>query len=465
MSLRSSSTIMLLADLPSALTFALIDLAPCISACKYALQIVTWSSSSWYNSWIALALWWAICLLLQRLFLPFLFVAVFAFAQWRNNHRPLESLSTENTVQNIITDITIIQSLLPRFPHTLSIPLPKLLRVAAICYLPYLFLTSFLSLRVIFAIAGTLLLSWRAPWAIVIRTTVWHSAWFRWSIYKLWSHLTGDPLPPPTMSAQSTSDSFAPVQSLRFLFTIYENQRWWMGLDWTAALLPAERPSWCSASQQPIPPPNAFTLPENTIIYLPDATGNRMKRTAIWKWEEPEWRVLVRRDGSGTGLTRVERPLSTVKDDATNNSRFLKAATGRGGGPATSGNVDEDYVTADSKESPNEDPLTDSDGWVYGDNKWENQSNRGGMGKYTRYRRWTRVAAVYETVELDVGPSLPQSATEQETSTITPTSTLVDQSSNSQHSIPDMASMDDPPESPLRQRLRMALNKGSTPSI
>jgi hypothetical protein len=187
------------------------------------------------------------------------------------------------------------------------------------------------------------------------------------------------------MSPQSLSDSLAPVQSLRFLFTIYENQRWWVGLDWTAALLPAERPSWCSASQLPIPPPNAFTLPENTTIYLPDAKGNRMKRTAVWKWEEPEWRVLIRKDRSGLGLTRVERPLSTVKDET---SRFLKVATGRSTSPASeipkntiSGIADEDHVAPDSEETADEDPLTDLDGWVYGDNKWENQSNRGVMGK------------------------------------------------------------------------------------
>ena len=242
-------------------------------------------------------------------------------------------------------------------------------------------------MQVIFAIAGTLILSWRAPWAIVVRTTVWHSAWFRWSIYKLWSRISGDPLPPPTMSPQSLSDSLAPVQSLRFLFSIYENQRWWVGLDWTAVLLPAERPSWCTASQLPIPPPSAFTLPENTTIYLPDAKGNRMKRTAIWKWEEPEWRVLVRKDGSGLGLTRVERPLSIVKDDTPNSSRFLKVATGRGGllgqeipKNTASGNADEDSITPESEEAADED-LTDSDGWIYGDNKWENQSNRGVMGK------------------------------------------------------------------------------------
>ena len=28
-----------------------------------------------------------------------------------------------------------------------------------------------------------------------------------------------------------------------------------------------------------------------------------------------------------------------------------------------------------------EEPLTDPDGWVYADNKWEGASNKGGMGK------------------------------------------------------------------------------------
>jgi hypothetical protein len=395
----------------------------------------------------------------SSLFLPFVLFAVFTLVQSR---QPPQPLSTDKSLQNIITDITIIQSLLPRFPRSPSISLPKLLRVVAICYLPYLILTFFVSLQVIFAIAGTLILSWRAPWAIVIRTTVWHSAWFRWSIYKLWSRISGDRLPPPTISPQSLSDSLAPVQSLRFLFSIYENQRWWVGLDWTAVLLPAERPSWCSASHLPLSPPNAFTLPENTTIYLPDAKGNRMKRTAVWKWEEPEWRVLVRTDGSGVGLTRVERPFPTVKDDTPNSNRFLKVATGRGGllGPeipknTASGNADEDSITPDSEGTVDED-LTDSDGWVYGDNKWENQSNRGVMGKYTRYRRWTRIAAVCETVELDLGTSIAQFANELETPTMP---IPVDQSSSSQHAIPDMPSTD---ESPLRQRLRMALNKGST---
>ena len=80
----------------------------------------------------------------------------------------------------------------------------------------------------------------------------------------------------------------------------------------------------------------------------------------------------------------MERPLSTVKDENPNTSRFLKA-TGRGSLVGSeipkSAAPDEDYVPPNSEETEDEDILTDPDGWVYGDNKWENQSNRGVMGK------------------------------------------------------------------------------------
>lgn len=45
------------------------------------------------------------------------------------------------------------------------------------------------------------------------------------------------------------------------------------------------------------------------------------------------------------------------------------------------------------------DQLTDSDGWVYADNKWEAPSPKGGLGKYTRYRVWTRSAVLVEEIE------------------------------------------------------------------
>ena len=404
-----------LSSVPSPLTFALVQLAPAISVLRNAIQISTWSATSWHHSWLALAAWWAVCLLVDRTlrydpflciwirakyshrnFLPFVVFGLIAAAQWRR--KPSHSLpppTTEITLQNVVTDLTIIQSSIPTISWSPpSKNVPKLFRAAFVLYVPYVFITFFVSFRVICAIAGTLVLTWRAPWAIIIRTTVWRSAWIRWAVYKSWSIISGETIAVRVMSPQPTTSSTEPVQSLRFLFTIYENQRWWMGLDWTAALLPGERPSWCSASQHPISPPNAFSLPESTSVYLPDGKGGRLKRTATWKWEEPEWRVLVHKDGGG--VSRVERPVPAVKEDSPNSSRLLKAA-GRlregslhtGGGSesnkALTGNLD-DHISDDSSDHADEEPLTDADGWVYCDNKWEAQSNKGGMGKVSHLR-------------------------------------------------------------------------------
>ncbi|CDO77701.1 hypothetical protein BN946_scf184969.g52 [Trametes cinnabarina] len=311
------------------------------------------------------------------------------------------------------------------------------------------------------------LMTWKAPWEdCCLLLALWWalcmipefglSAYFRWATYRAWSILSGQPLPPKLVSPQSLSDASiaslsssepgalsagappSPGSSIRFLFTIYENQRWWMGLDWTAALLPGERPSWCTASQQPVAPPSAFTLPAPTTVYTLAPDGKRrLKRTARWTWEEPEWRVVVRRDGAATS-SRVEKPLPVPKEEsaaAASASRILKAAgkmrqpsmdAGRADGhkdgdkaaekedgASTHGDLGVGPARLDAEED--DEPYTDPDGWVYADNKWEGPSSKGGMGKYTRYRRWTRVAVLTETVEL-VGPGELGIQREQQTS-------------------------------------------------
>lgn len=154
-----------------------------------------------------------------------------------------------------------------------------------------------------------------------------------------------------------------------------------MGLDWTAALLPAERPSWCSASQTAVSPPNAFSLPEPAVAFLPDGKGGRVKRTATWRWEEGEWKVLVRKDGVA-GVTRVERPLPDEKESPPAN-RILKAVGMKRDSISASG--EKIAMSEQTPEVPvegeEEEIITDPDGWIYGDNKWEGASAKGGLGK------------------------------------------------------------------------------------
>jgi len=416
-----------LSAVPSPLVTVLVGLAPFIAGLRHAIDIASWKAP-WEESWLVIAFWWAGCLLgdvALRYVLPIALLAVLFISRWSSRPYSSPPPVTEDSLQCTIADLIAIHTLLPNLPSTPSTALPILLRVSALLYIPYLILTYLVRLRILIAIAGTLALTWRARWAALIRRGLWRSAWIRWGTYHLWSRLSGLPLPPRTHSPQTLVAKFAETeksaktnQQIRFLFTVYENQRWWMGLDWTAALLPGERPSWCSGSQLPVAPPSAFTLPSSTTVYMTEGK-TRMKRTATWKWEEEEWRVLVCKEGGG-GLTRIERPVPKGDDLAAGAgaNRILKAAgkmsrasisgaegedseLGGGGRVERTGSVGN--TTGVKAAEVDEEVFTDVDGWVYGDNKWEHGSSKGGMGKYTRYRRWTRIAVLSETIE-PVGP-------------------------------------------------------------
>jgi hypothetical protein len=81
-----------------------------------------------------------------------------------------------------------------------------------------------------------------------------------------------------------------------FRFEVHENQRWWMGLDWTSALLPQERPSWCDSHLLPVSPPASYPLPAPSSIILPHPTkadpNGQVKRIAEWRWLDDDWSIV-----------------------------------------------------------------------------------------------------------------------------------------------------------------------------
>jgi hypothetical protein len=252
---------------------------------------------------------------------------------------------TEVSVQTAMGHLAALLVLLPSSPalpsflSSSTLPSAALFRACALASIPYLILTHLVPIRVLVGLLGTIILTYRAPFAQLLRAALWRSAFVRWAVYRSWAELTGKPITspnpiPPAVAARSANTTV--TAQVQFAFMVYENQRWWMGLDWTAALLPGERPSWCSASQAPLPPPAAFALPAPTTAFLPvdGAPNTREQRTATWAWADPEWRFVVRREGE-----------SHV-----------------------------DVEGADNME-------TDADGWVYGDNKWESHSGKGGLTK------------------------------------------------------------------------------------
>lgn len=133
----------------------------------------------------------------------------------------------------------------------------------------------------------------------------------------------------------------------------------------------------------------------------------RVKRVARWTWEEPEWKVIIHKEGHP--LSRVERQLPSAEAENTGStgsaSRLLKAAgkmrqaslsasgsaNFREGSPERhrdeAGHSMEGSINGASGGAGVKggdglgEVFTDLDGWVYGDNKWEGGSSKGGMGK------------------------------------------------------------------------------------
>lgn len=420
---------------PHQLTIDLVRLSPYIHAMRNLAEILSWNSKPVYNSWLALTAWWTVCLFYEevvRYGFPLALAFLFFRPGW-SGQQPSTPV-TEDQFQVIIGDLSILSRLTPVLPSRLgSLTSSVVFRAAGCLLVAYLTLTFLVSLRTVIALIGTVIISWRAPWAIYTRRTVWSSAYFRSGCYRMWSRISGEPITPAVFTPPSSAPQ--PVSTVRFLFTIYENQRWWMGLDWTAALLPAERPSWCSSRQDPISPPNAFALPDPSTTYLTDSQGQRIKRTATWRWEEAEWKVIVRKEDT---LLRVEKPLP---EDPNTASKI--AAKTREASQSVSLEASESSTEEPPDWQEEEDIVTDSDGWIYGDNKWEGKNNKGGIGKFTRYRRWTRIAVVEEATEIvQAGPTGIEPAVPP-----MPESSISDNSHAS--------------DNPLRQRLRTAFVKGT----
>lgn len=131
--------------------------------------------------------------------------------------------------------------------------------------------------RVVLAV-GTVVLSWHSRPARVTRTLLWRSRTVRRICVFVTGLNFGDtptnskgqqppPLPPRKKSTQEVAASLAAKRrpestGVRFTFSIYENQRRWLGIGWTSSMLAYERASWTDEHMNPVPDKEHFELPE-----------------------------------------------------------------------------------------------------------------------------------------------------------------------------------------------------------
>ncbi|PNS15746.1 hypothetical protein CAC42_4198 [Sphaceloma murrayae] len=209
--------------------------------------------------------------------------------------------------------------------------------------------------RIVFA-TGTLVLSWHSRPARISRAILWRSR----TVRRLASLLTGLQFIPETGTITPRSSSYpasnlgalnamkSKSQTIRFTFSLYENQRRWIGLGWTPNMIAYERAPWTDEHLNATPSPEHFQLP--------DIEGGQAK----WRWvPNSTW--------------HVELPTAPSPKD---------------GKPSTK--------------------VTEDDVWVYYDNKWLN-GTRGvdGWSKYTRRRKWVRDAELVDTTPKPSANSSP----------------------------------------------------------
>lgn len=229
-----------------------------------------------------------------------------------------------------------------------------------------------LTTKRVFLVLGTLSLSWHSRPARVTRTILWRSKAIRRSCSLLtglhFSDSTTSGAPPP-LPKRPTGASIARLKDksspgIRFTFTLFENQRRWLGLGWTPSLLAYERQNWTDEHHNATPAPDDFQLPDTDMP------------TARWRWApKSSWRI--------EGAT-------------TEKERSAKRVGGGGGG--------------------------DGSGWVYYDNKWLDGRKTDGWGRYTRRRKWVRDAELVEITqeEVESGTAPSEAGTEDATIVSTP---------------------------------------------
>ncbi|KAF2644614.1 Pex24p-domain-containing protein [Massarina eburnea CBS 473.64] len=419
----------LLAATPPQITRVLAYSHPFILPLNRLVGLVTWTTDDPWESFLLVAGFWAVTMYgdaVTRYAGPIIVVLSLIFGMYARRYSPLSSTSftgekgqkghsrveSESNIKhhksledivdtlklftsrcNILLDpflrLTDFLSTQRTATSATTRPALTLLFVRILFVLPIWILLSlppfyFLTTKRVVLAVGTVVLSWHSRPARVSRTILWRSRMVR----RACTFVTGlnfedaesvardgaPRLPPRRKSAQQLAASLIAKRrpdspGVRFTFTIYENQRRWLGIGWTSSMLAYERASWTDEHLNDVPPKDEFELPE--------VEGDQ----ARWRWVHgSEWKI----DGA-------------EKD-------------GKGAKGASSAEV----------------------GWIYYDNKWRD-GRRGvdGWGRYTRRRKWFRDAELVEiTPSTDITPT-PTPKLEPTRNTTEPATSTPSSSSNS----------------------------------
>lgn len=245
--------------------------------------------------------------------------------------------------------------------------------------------------RRVVLVAGSLFLTWHARFMRVTRALLWRSSTVRrLAEFLTGLHFEGATRLATTKPQSSSEDSAVQFESeltkalhrrsssfhvsphrprgedtagVKFTFIIYENQRRWVGLGWTASLFAYERPAWTDEHLNAVPPKDEFELPE-----VEDGTKTR------WRWAPgSQWRV--------DGVADEQGAVDYDGEEGKNGWIYYDNRVG----------ALRVFCTGRASCELRRDGLTNT--------KWQNgRRGQDGWGRWTRRRKWYRDA---ELVEID----------------------------------------------------------------
>ncbi|KAF3927036.1 hypothetical protein ABW21_db0208583 [Orbilia brochopaga] len=342
----------LLVSTPPQITKALSQIYPYAKFANGLAGLLTWTTEDPWESFLLVAAFWAVTLygdVVIRWLGNVLVVLVLALGMFARSHSqkdeehpslddildtlqllsvrfailtdPFASLAAFLAVGQSPTTATMGPTLITLFIRILFVS-PIWIALSSP---PFSIITS----RRVVMFVGTTFLSWHSRPARVTRTILWRSALIR----DICERITGlnltpqdtpepPPLPPrgtPTgkkggaldaksehhrrtpssVVASHFKNKSSPLGNLnqnrgtapgvRFTFSIYENQRRWLGVGWTSSLFAYERPAWTDEHLSACPAVDEFVLP---------AAKNGMR----WRWVDGQtWAVEGEEDGKKAG--------------------------------------------------------------------------------------------------------------------------------------------------------------------
>lgn len=304
-------------------------------------EVLTWTGSSHFYNYLVIVLYTLICLFFESTVYfghIILILGLLFFINIRQNRILFQSESTKYNIEEIVSNLNNLNKKIKLFFKPLE-GLKNRSNMSKVLFTS-LFLTPviiffYINLGVgpkwIVWLNGLFIFTFHNKYFCDLRSLLWK---FR-VIRLLGMFLTGGASKIGSSHALSiASGSPVPNRNIgdnkMFTFVIHENQRKWLGIGWSSNLLFYERNNFTDEFLNDSQSPSNYSLPPSTSF----------------SWIDSIWKL-----------------------DLTNNGSLLSSKKN----------------TLASDPGPN-------DGWIYYDNYWNNPSTQDSISKYTRSRRWIRLA-------------------------------------------------------------------------